>query len=138
MGEALGEKGLTGKFAGHIGELLPGWGWMAVLVTVVLIYYFSHYGFASITAHMVAMYPVFLALLIASGVPPMLGAFVLVYFANLDAGLTHYGTTPAPMIFGVGYLSHTTWWKLGFLCGLANIVIWLGAGFAWWKLLGLW
>ena len=138
MGEALGEKGLTGKFADHIGELLPGWGWMAVLVTVVLIYYFSHYGFASITAHMVAMYPVFLALLIASGVPPMLGAFALVYFANLDAGLTHYGTTPAPMLFGVGYLSHTTWWKLGFLCGLANIVIWLGAGLAWWKLLGLW
>lgn len=138
LGEALSEKGLTGKFAGHIGELLPGWGWMAVLVMVVLVYYFSHYGFASITAHMVAMYPVFLALLIASGVPPMLGAFVLVYFANLDAGLTHYGTTPAPMIFGAGYLSHATWWKLGFLCGLANIVIWLGAGFAWWKLLGLW
>ena len=31
-----------------------------------------------------------------------------------------------------------SWWKLGFLCGLANIVIWLGAGLAWWKLLGLW
>lgn len=138
LGEALGEKGLTYKFAWHIGELLPSWEWMAILVSVVLVYYFSHYGFASITAHMVAMYPVFLTLLIASGVPPMLGAFALVYFANLDAGLTHYGTTPAPIIFGAGYLTHAMWWKLGFFCGIVNIVIWMGAGLAWWKLLGLW
>ncbi len=138
LGKAVGEKGLTGKLAHEIGEAMPAWGWLAVLIVVVLIYFFSHYGFASITAHILAMYPVFLALLLASGVPPALGAFCLVFFANLDAGLTHYGTTPAPMIFSVGYLKHTTWWKLGFFCALANIAIWFTVGLLWWKLLGLW
>ena len=31
-----------------------------------------------------------------------LAAFGFACFANLAAGLTHYGTTPAPMYFGRG------------------------------------
>ncbi len=138
LGKAVGEKGLTTRFADWIGDLIPTWHWIGVLVVVLLIYFFSHYAFASITAHILAMYPAFLALMLGTGVPPELAAFGLVFFANLDAGLTHYGTTPAPIIFSAGYLAHTTWWKLGFLCGLANILIWLSAGLAWWKWLGLW
>lgn len=138
LGEALNEHGVTGYISDHISGLLTGWQWFAVLMLVLLIYFFSHYGFASITAHAVAMYPPFLALLLAKGVPPPLAAFSLAYFANLDASLTHYGTTPAPMFFGMGYVDQVTWWKLGLGVALVNIAIWSLVGFAWWKLLGLW
>src|SRR5262249_48366004 len=91
MGEALNEYGVTAYFSKHVGAFMSGWHWAATLAAVLLIYFYSHYGFASITAHLVAMYAPFLALLIAKGVPAPLAAFSLAYFANLDASLTHYG-----------------------------------------------
>ncbi len=138
LGEALNEHGVTSYVSNHISGLLIGWQWFTVLFLVLMIYFWSHYGFASITSHAVAMYPAFLALLLAKGVPAPLGAFSLAFFANLDASLTHYGTTPAPMYFGAGYLDQATWWKLGFFVALIHIAVWTLVGFSWWKLLGLW
>jgi DASS family divalent anion:Na+ symporter len=42
------------------------------------------------------------------------------------------------MFFGHGYVSLKEWWKVGAVASVVNIAIWLTAGFAWWKLLGLW
>jgi DASS family divalent anion:Na+ symporter len=55
-----------------------------------------------------------------------------------DAGLTHYGTTTGPILFGTGYVTRREWWRVGFYVSLANVLIWLTAGFAWWKFLGFW
>lgn len=138
LGEALNEQGITTYLSNRISGLVAGWHWIAVLAAVLAIYFWSHYGFASITSHMVAMYPPFLALLIAKGVPAPLAAYSLAYFANLDASLTHYGTTPAPMYFATGYVSQRTWWTLGFAVALVHITVWTLIGFPWWKLVGLW
>lgn len=94
--------------------------------------------FASNTAHISAMYAAFLAVAIAVGTPPMLAALVLGFFGNLMSSMTHYGTGPAPVFFGSGYVEMGTWWKLGLLISVVNIVIWLGIGGIWWKVLGLW
>jgi len=76
--------------------------------------------------------------LLALGTPPGLAVFLLLFFTNLAAGLTHYGTLPAPIVFGAGYVSQNQWWKIGFLVSLVNLTIWLGVGMVWWKLIGLW
>ena len=68
----------------------------------------------------------------------MLAVFSLLCLANLTAGLTHYGTTTGPILFGVGYVTRGEWWKVGFNVSVANMIIWLTAGFAWWKFLGFW
>ena len=52
--------------------------------------------------------------------------------------MTHYGTAPAPILFGSGNVPIGTWWKLGALISVVNITIWLGVGSLWWNLLGLW
>jgi DASS family divalent anion:Na+ symporter len=31
-----------------------------------------------------------------------------------------------------------TWWRMGLLISVVNIVIWVGLGGLWWKALGLW
>ncbi len=80
---------------------------------LLLIYFYAHYGFASITAHATAMYTPFLVVILAAGAPPYLAVLSLAYFSNLDASLTHYGTTPAPIYFGAGYVKQRTWWLLG-------------------------
>jgi DASS family divalent anion:Na+ symporter len=116
-------------------KLLP---WLVALVFLTLTYLYIHYGFASMTAHITALYPGFLTAALATGVPPLLAAFVLAFFSNLNAGITHYGTGSAPVYFGVGYVSQSTWWKVGFLLSLVLVVVWLGIGMLWWKFIGYW
>ncbi|MCL4796133.1 MAG: anion permease [Bryobacteraceae bacterium] len=138
LGRALNDEGVTRAFAQAVGDYFSGLSWMALLLVALLIFFYSHYAFASITAHILSMYPAFLALLAAKGAPLGLVVFSFASFANLSAGLTNYGTTPAPMFYGHGYVPLKDWWKAGAVASVVNIAIWLTAGFAWWKLLGLW
>ena len=101
-------------------------------------YVYLHYAFASLTAHVTALYPGFLAAAIASGAPPLLAAMPLAYFSSLNAGITHYGTGSAPVFFGAGYVTQGTWWRTGLVVSLVNLTIWPTIGLAWWKMLGWW
>jgi divalent anion:Na+ symporter, DASS family len=138
LGRALNDAGITQEFAKNVGGAFGGAGWVSLLVIALLIYFYVHYAFASITAHILAMYAPFAAVLIASGAPLGLVLFSFACFTNLAAGLTHYGTTPLPMYYAHGYVSFKKWWTTGFLMSLVNISIWSTVGFAWWKLIGLW
>ncbi|MFN2498387.1 MAG: DASS family sodium-coupled anion symporter [Pyrinomonadaceae bacterium] len=138
MAEALGETGITKRFAEAAAGFTAGWKWWLALGLLLLVYFYAHYGFASITAHATAMYVPFLVVILAAGAPPYLAVLSLAYFSNLDASLTHYGTTPAPIYFGAGYVKQRTWWVLGLLVSLITIPIWVIFGFSWWKLLKLW
>ncbi|HQR36322.1 MAG TPA: DASS family sodium-coupled anion symporter [Blastocatellia bacterium] len=138
MAEALGETGITKKFAEFAAQMTFGWKWWAALAVLALIYFYAHYAFASITAHALAMYLPFLIVVIAAGAPPILSVVVLAYFSNLSAGLTHYGTTPGPIYFGTGYVPQQKWWQLGLIATAPNILIWTIVGMVWWKILGWW
>ncbi len=138
MAEALAETGIIKRFADAGAELTGGWTWAAALALLLLIYFYAHYGFASITAHATAMYIPFVTIIIAAGAPPYLAVLSLAYFSNLSASLTHYGTTPAPIYFGAGYVTQRTWWRIGLIASLVTIPIWTIFGFTWWKILKLW
>ena len=138
MATYLGQFGLIQWFTGQVGSLFAGIGWLPGVVGLSLIYFYSHYFFASNTAHVSAMYAPFLAVALALGAPPLLAALLLGFFSSLFASLTHYGTAPAPIFFGSGHVTLATWWKVGAVVSVVNIAIWLGVGAAWWRLLGLW
>ena len=138
MASQLGELGLLAWFTDRVSGVLRGGHWLPAFLSLSLIYFYVHYFFASNTAHVSAMYAPFLALAIAVGAPPVLAALVLAFFSNLFASMTHYGTAPAPILFGSGNVDVATWWKLGALISVVNVAIWLGAGSLWWRLLGLW
>jgi anion transporter len=59
-------------------------------------------------------------------------------FAESAASLTHYGTTPAPIDFGSGYISQRDWWLYGFMISVLSIFVFTTVGLGWWKLLGWW
>jgi divalent anion:Na+ symporter, DASS family len=138
MAEALGETGLPQRFAQAAAAVTAGWAWWLALAALLFIYYYAHYAFASITAHSTAMYTPFLLVILAAGAPPWVAVLILAYASNLMAGVTHYGTTPGPIYFGAGYVPQWTWWRLGLVASAVNLVVWVGFGFAWWKVLGWW
>lgn len=138
MAEALGETGITKRFAEAASGVTSGWHWWAALAALALIYFYAHYAFASISAHALAMYLPFLIVIIAAGAPVVLSVVLLAYLSNLSASLTHYGTTPGPIFFGTGYVTQQTWWKLGLIASVPNILIWGTVGLLWWKILGWW
>lgn len=138
MAGALNDSGLTKLFASYAASMTHGWSWLAALILLLLVYFYTHYGFASITAHATAMFTPFALVALATGAPVYLVILPLMYFSNLNAGLTHYGTTPAPIYFGSGYISQSDWWRLGFILSIYNILVWALFGAMWWHLLGLW
>ena len=138
MAEALGETGITNRFAQFAASMTVGWAWGAALAVLVLVYFYAHYGFASITAHATAMFTPFLVVMIAAGAPPLLAVLFLAYTSNLSACLTHYGTTPAPIYFGSRYITQRDWWLYGLTVSFISIGVYATIGLAWWKLLGWW
>jgi divalent anion:Na+ symporter, DASS family len=138
MAEILNETGSTAAFAKWIGASLIGWPWFAALVATLVIFFYAHYAFASITAHLLAMFPPFVVMLISLGTPAPVAVYGLACVANLTAGLTHYGTTTAPMVFAEGFISVKQWWRVGLIVSFVNLAIWLVVGLAWWHVLGYW
>ena len=138
LAESLGETGLTRRFADTASHFTIGWRWGFALALLAVIYFYAHYAFASISAHALAMYVPFLLVTIGAGAPVGLTVLLLAHLANLSAGLTHFGTTPGPIYFGAGYVSQPTWWRLGLVASIPNILVWGTVGIVWWKLIGFW
>lgn len=138
MAGFLNKIGMIPWFSKSIGGMMSGKNWVIAFLVLSLSYFYSHYFFASNTAHVASMYAAFLGVSITLGAPPVLAALVLAFFSNLFAGMTHYGTGPAPVLFGTGYVEVGAWWRYGLLLSVVNIVIWLGIGGIWWKFLKLW
>lgn len=138
MATQLNHLGVVQWFSDFVGFQFSGLNWKIAFPLLVLIYFYSHYFFASSTAHVASMYVPFLLLSITLGTPPMLAVFVLIFSSNLFGGLTHYSLAPAPLLYGAGYVDIKDWWKLGFVVSLLNILIWSTVGVLWWKILGFW
>lgn len=137
MATMLGEMGLADWFSSFVGEYMTGWNWVPVMGVLALVYMYSHYFFASLTAHATALYAPFLATAVAAGAPPYFAALVFAFFTSLCASLTHYAGGPSPLYWGAGYIDLKQWWTVGFAASVMFVAIWLGVGWAWWSLLGL-
>lgn len=138
LATALGRTPVTKLFASTISGYATGLSWTTALIVIVLVYFYVHYMFASITAHALALFVPFLAAAIATGAPPGLALLSLIFASNLSASLTNYGTTPGPIYFATGYVRQGEWWTIGLFASVVNLLIWSLVGLVWWKLLGWW
>ena len=136
MANSVNRLGLTTWFSKYVQVHIHGLDWVTAFVFLVLVYFYSHYFFASVVAHIGSMYLPFLLLCIAVGAPPIVAALSLAFFSSLCGGLTHYGCGPAPIFFGSGYVKIIDWWKFGFFISLINITVYLTFGSFWWHFLG--
>lgn len=138
MATFLNSFGLIGWLSSHMHILMNGILWWKAWPLLVLIYFYSHYFFASNTAHVTSMYAAFLTVGIALKIPPYLIALSLAFCSSLYACLTHYGTGCAPILFGSEYVNLKNWWRMGFIMSIFFLITWVGIGSLWWKLIGFW
>lgn len=138
MSDYLNKSGFIGWISKILQEQMVGVGMITAIVLAFAIYLYSHYFFASMSAHVTAMYAALITLGVAAGAPPFISAFSVAIASNICGCLTHFGTGPAPVYFGAGYVDQSTWWKLGFIISVLHIIIWVGIGGLWWKVLGYW
>jgi len=137
MANQLNELGFIPWLSKSISGSLGGLSWPIVLIILVLFYFYSHYLFASSTAHVSAMYSALLAVAIATGAPPLFSALILGFFGNLMASTTHYSSGPAPILYSAGYVTQNRWWAMNAILAIFYFVVWLGIGSLWMKLIGL-
>ena len=138
MANELTQLGLIKWLSTSIGSALHGVSWMMVLIILFLFYFYTHYLFASGTAHVTAMYAALLAVALAAGVPHMLAAIMLAFCGPLFSSTTHYASGPATVLFGSGFVKQSDWWRLNAILGVFYIIVWLGGGLLWTKVLGMW
>ena len=138
LADYLSKLGFIPWFANTMAASIAGIPWLQAFIVLTIVYLYAHYAFASLTAHITAMYPAFIAVAVAAGAPAYLVALSLAFMSNLCMSLTHYAAGPSPIYFGAGYVDQSTWWRLGFIISVINLIIWVGLGSIWWKFLGLW
>jgi DASS family divalent anion:Na+ symporter len=136
MASSLNELGFIGWFSDVVKAEIGGLSWQMAFPIIVLVYFFSHYLFASATAHVAAMYAALLGVGISLGIPGLLLAFMLGFVGSLYGTLTHYGHGPAPVFFGSGYVDLKSWWVKGLITGLVMLFIYMVIGGLWLRLIG--
>lgn len=138
MASQLNETGLISWFSANMQSWITtmGIGWAGASALLVLTFLYTHYFFASTTAHITAMMAAFLTVGLSLGAPPMPFVLIMAATSSIMMTLTHYATGTSPVIFGSGYLTLGEWWKAGFIMSVVNLLIWVVVGGLWWKLLG--
>ncbi|WP_082886576.1 anion permease [Flavisolibacter tropicus] len=137
MASNLNTLGFIGWFSNWIKGYIASLSWLAAFPIIIVVYFYSHYMFASATAHVAAMYAALLGVGVSLGIPPYLLAYMLGFIGSVFGTLTHYGHGPAPVLFGSGYVTVKEWWTVGAVLSIFFILNWMVVGGAWFKVLGL-
>lgn len=132
LADGLAKVGFVKWFAETVGAQMAGVTPMVAMLGLVAVFFFTHYLFASLTAHTTAMLPVVLA--VGMGIPGMdmrTFAMLLALTLGMMGILTPYATGPSPVYYGSGYLPAKDFWRLGAIFGVIFIAALLLLGVPW-------
>ncbi|MCO6532829.1 MULTISPECIES: DASS family sodium-coupled anion symporter [Lactobacillus] len=138
MASKLISFGFIDWFSKTIQSGLHGISWEIVLAVLVILMFYTHYFFASGTAHMTALYLPFLSVAVATGAPLALSAMLLAFTGAINASTTHYANGPASILATTGYIKQSEWWKMNFILGIVYLLIFGVIGTFWMKIIGMW
>lgn len=134
----LNSLGFIAWFSKIVSGAVVGMSWTLALALILIVYMYTQYAFAGLSAHVTALFPALGAVAIATGAPVAMTVLSLGFVSSLCGCLTHYASGPSPIFFGAGYTDVKTWWKIGFWISLVHLLVWGVVGSLWWKAIGLW
>jgi DASS family divalent anion:Na+ symporter len=131
MSSELNELGFMGYLGERLANRMSGWPMATAAVTLVLVYVLLHYLFVSQTAHLLALFGVFLDVGVKLGVPAPLLAFQLLFANNYFSAITPQGSSANLLFAGSGYLSQKDLYQLGGITTAFNMALYLLVGTPW-------
>jgi DASS family divalent anion:Na+ symporter len=115
------------RLADRMSDLSP----FAAGVTLVVAYVALHYLFVSQTAHLLALFGVFLGVGVKLGVSAPILAFQLLFATNYFAAITPQGSSANLLFAGSGFLSQNDLYRLGAIATACSLAIYLVVGTGW-------
>lgn len=128
----LSQVGFVKWFAGNVADHMAGFTPVKAIVLLLILNFFAHYMFASVTAHVTALIPVLLA--VGSTIPGMdmeKLALLLCLQLGIMGVITPYGAGPSPVYYGSGYLPSVDYWRMGAIFGLIFFVVFMAITVPW-------
>jgi DASS family divalent anion:Na+ symporter len=125
---ALGFMGYLGE---RLGGSLGGLPWPAVYAILVVAYVALHYLFVSQTAHVLALFGVFLGVGVPLGVPVALLGYALLFSTCYFSTMTPQASSANVLAVGSGYLTQGELYRLGTITTAFNVLILLLVGTPW-------
>ena len=127
----LNTLGFMGWIGQRLAAALGGLPWLAVYVLLVLAYVLIHYLFVSQTAHVLALFGVFLGVGIQLGVPVAPLGFALLISTSYLSTITPQASSANLLVVGSGYLTQGELYKLGTITTVFNVLVLLLVGTPW-------
>lgn len=127
----LAEQGFMSAIANHFTLYLDGLSWMSVYLLLTILYVTIHYLFVSQSAHLLALFGIFLSVGISAGVPGELMAMMLLFATNFNATITPQGSSSNAIYLSSGYITAREIYIYGGAVTLLNLIIFLGIGTPW-------
>ncbi len=125
MSNSLNDLGFMTTLGNQISQSLTGLSWQATYLALIILYVAIHYLFVSQTAHLLALYGVFLGVGIQAGVPAVLMALMLSFATNFFSALTPQASSGNALFAGSGYLESQDVYRNGLLVTVLNLIIFL-------------
>ena len=122
---ALNDMGFMKILGAQLATYISGYNWVSVYILLIVLYILIHYLFVSQTAHLLALYAVFLQVGVNAGVPAALMAFMLSFATNLFAAISPQASSSNILFVGSGFLPSKDIYKQGAVITVLNIVIFL-------------
>jgi DASS family divalent anion:Na+ symporter len=136
LSNQLNELGFMEFIGRRLAARLDGFDRITVGVTLVVAYVLFHYLFVSQTAHLLALFGVFLDVGIRLGVPAAPLAFQLLFATNYFSMLAPQASSANLLFAGSGYLSQNELYRFGAVATAFTLALYLLAGTPW--LLAVW
>lgn len=132
LADGLNRTGFIAWFADRAAAPLQGTDPRWATAALLALFFWSHYLFASITSHALAVLPVVLA--VAHGMPGVNGpllAMLCIYSLGLMGVISPYATGCAPIYAGSGYIGRGRFWALGACFGAIYFGVLLAVVWPW-------
>jgi DASS family divalent anion:Na+ symporter len=131
MSSQLNELGFMSYVGERLALAMHGWSWVVAGLTLVIAYILLHFLFVSQTAHLLALFGVFMDVGVKVGVPAMPLALLLLFATNFFSAITPQASSANLLFAASGYLAQRDLYRLGAITTVFNLLIYLLIGTPW-------
>ncbi|MBC61948.1 MAG: oxidoreductase [Zetaproteobacteria bacterium] len=127
----LSELGFMKYIGNIIASSLKDFNWLFAYIILIISYILAHYLFVSQSAHLLALFGIFLQVGIDLGIPSIMFCYMLLFATNFFSALTPQASSANIIFIASDYIKTSEVYKFGAIITLVNTFIYLTLGSFW-------